>query len=87
MHSIDAEAVLERRDQPWAHVYLIRYGVVRMFRQTVGGKVAIHHFFSEGDIIWPVFGRSRTMRSTLCLKNSTPVMAWVADFAAFRSEI
>jgi len=87
MHSIDAEAVLERHDQPWAHVYLIQHGVVRMFRQTVSGKVAIHHFFSEGDIIWPVFGRSRTMRNTLCLKSSTRVTAWVADFAAFRSAI
>ncbi|MCL1486142.1 MAG: cyclic nucleotide-binding domain-containing protein [Marinobacter sp.] len=74
---------MEKHDRPWANVYLIQYGVVRMFRETASGKVAIHHFFSEGDIIWPVFGRSRTVRNTLCLNSSMPVTAWVADFAAF----
>ncbi|HEV8078011.1 MAG TPA: Crp/Fnr family transcriptional regulator, partial [Marinobacter sp.] len=87
VHKIDAETVLEKHDRPWTHVYLIQYGVVRMFRETASGKVAIHHFFSEGDIVWPVFGRSRTIRNTLCLNSSVPVTAWVADFAAFRSEV
>jgi CRP-like cAMP-binding protein len=87
VRKVDAETVMEKHDRPWANVYLIQHGVVRMFRETAGGKVAIHHFFSEGDIIWPVFGRSRTVRNTLCLSSSMPVTAWVADFAAFRSEV
>ena len=87
VRKIDAETVMEKHDRPWANVYLIQYGVVRMFRETASGKVAIHHFFSEGDIIWPVFGRSRTVRNTLCLNSSMPVTAWVADFPAFRSEV
>jgi CRP-like cAMP-binding protein len=87
VRKIDAETVMEKHDRPWANVYLIQHGVMRMFRETVGGKVAIHHFFSEGDIVWPVFGRSRTVRNTLCLSSSVPVTAWVADFAAFRSEV
>ena len=87
VRKIDAEAAMEKHDRPWANVYLIQHGVMRMFRETANGKVAIHHFFSEGDIVWPVFGRSRTVRNTLCLSSSVPVTAWVADFAAFRSEV
>ena len=87
LQRMDVETAMEKHDHPWAHVYLIQYGVVRMFRETASGKVAIHHFFSEGDIVWPVFGRSRTVRNTLCLNSTTPVTAWVADFPAFRSAV
>lgn len=84
---VDAETNLEKHDTPWANVYLIQYGILRLFREAPSGKVAVHHFFSEGDIVWPVFGRSRTVRNTLCLTSATPVTAWVADFSAFRSAI
>ena len=87
LHKMDAEIAMEEHDQPWANVYLIQQGVVRMFRETPGGKVAIHHFFAEGDIVWPVFGRARTVRNTLCLSSSTQVTAWIADFVAFRSAV
>ncbi|MAO14258.1 Crp/Fnr family transcriptional regulator [Marinobacter sp.] len=84
---IDAETPLEKHDRPWANVYLIQYGILRLFRESPTGKVAIHHFFTEGDLIWPVFGRSRTVRNTLCLTSVLPATVWVADFAAFRSAI
>ncbi len=84
---IDAETPLEKHDRPWANVYLIQYGVLRLFRESSAGKVAIHHFFTEGDLIWPVFGRSRTVRNTLCLTSVLPATVWVADFSAFRSAI
>lgn len=87
LHKMEPEHVMEEHDHPWSHVYLLQHGVVRMFRETSSGKVAIHHFFAEGDIIWPVFGRSRTVRNTLCLNSCTAVTAWVADFSAFRSAI
>jgi CRP-like cAMP-binding protein len=78
---------MEKHDRPWANVYLIQYGILRLFRESPTGKVAIHHFFTEGDLIWPVFGRSRTVRNTLCLTSVLPATVWVADFAAFRSAI
>ncbi|MDX1554289.1 MAG: Crp/Fnr family transcriptional regulator [Marinobacter sp.] len=84
---VDAETTLEKHDTPWANVYLIQYGILRLFREAPNGKVSVHHFFSEGDMVWPVFGRSRTVRNTLCLTSVTPVTAWVADFSAFRSAI
>ncbi len=84
---IDAETPLEKHDRPWANVYLIQYGILRLFRESPTGKIAIHHFFTEGDLIWPVFGRSRTVRNTLCLTSVLPATVWVADFAAFRSAI
>ncbi|PXX93684.1 Crp/Fnr family transcriptional regulator [Marinobacter vulgaris] len=84
---VDAETDMEKHDTPWANVYLIQYGIMRLFREAPSGKIAVHHFFSEGDMIWPVFGRSRTVRNTLCLTSVTPVTAWVADFSAFRSAI
>ncbi|WP_372964492.1 Crp/Fnr family transcriptional regulator [Marinobacter sp.] len=84
---IDAETPLEKHDRPWANVYLIQYGIVRLFRESSLGKVAIHHFFTEGDLIWPVFGRARTVRNTLCLTSVLPTTVWVADFSVFRSAI
>ncbi|MBW7471005.1 Crp/Fnr family transcriptional regulator [Marinobacter sp. M216] len=84
---IDAETILEKHDRPWGRVYLIQYGILRLFREAPSGKVAIHHFFSEGDMVWPVFGRTRTVRNTLCLTSVTPATLWVADFSRFRSTI
>lgn len=84
---MEPETTLEKHDTPWANVYLIQYGVMRLYRESPAGKVSIHHFFSEGDMVWPVFGRTRTVRNTLCLTSVTSVTAWVADFAAFRSAI
>ena len=87
LRRIDSETELEKHDNPWANVYLVQYGILRLFREAPNGKVSIHHFFSEGDIVWPVFGRTRTVRNTLCLSTVTPVTAWVADFSAFRSAV
>lgn len=84
---VEAEHKLERHDQPWGHVYLIQYGILRLFREAPNGQTAIHHFFAEGDMVWPVFGRSRTARNTLCLTSVTPATLWVADFSAFRSAL
>lgn len=84
---VDAEHPLERHDQPWSNVYLVQYGILRLFREAPSGKTAVHHFFSEGDLVWPVFGRSRTARNTLCLTSVTPATLWVADFTAFRSTL
>jgi len=84
---VDPETPLEKHDRPWANVYLVQYGILRLFRESPAGKVAVHHFFSEGDLIWPVFGRSRTVRNTLCLTSVLPATLWVANFAAFRSAI
>ncbi|WP_166268690.1 Crp/Fnr family transcriptional regulator [Marinobacter caseinilyticus] len=85
--AMDAETVLEKHERPWRQVYLVQHGVLRLFRESPAGKVAIHHFFTEGDMIWPVFGRSRTARNTLCLTPVTPCTLWVADFSTFRSTI
>ncbi len=82
-----AETALEKHQRPWANVYLIQHGVLRLFRESPTGKVSIHHFFTEGDMVWPVFGRSRTQRNTLCLSTVTACKLWVADFHAFRSII
>jgi len=84
---VTADTALERHDTPWANVYLIQHGVMRLFREAPSGKIAIHHFFTEGALIWPVFGRSRTVRNTLCLSAVTPCTLWVADFHAFRATI
>lgn len=84
---VDAETPLEIHDQPWRQVYLIQHGILRLFRESPTGKVAIHHFFTEGDLVWPVFGRSRTVRNTLCLTSVLPATLWVADFSAFRAAI
>ncbi|WP_323751775.1 Crp/Fnr family transcriptional regulator [Marinobacter sp.] len=87
LRRFDAETPLEKHDSPWSNVYLIQYGILRLFRESSTGKVAVHHFFTEGDLVWPVFGRTRTIRNTLCLTSVVPATLWVADFAAFRSAI
>ncbi|WP_144820378.1 Crp/Fnr family transcriptional regulator [Marinobacter piscensis] len=84
---VDVDAQLEQHDTPWANVYLIQYGILRLFREAPNGKVAVHHFFTEGDLVWPVFGRSRTVRNTLCLATVTPATVWAADFSQFRAAI
>jgi len=84
---IDAETPLEKHDQPWENVYLIQYGVMRLFRESPSGKIAIHHFFTEGDMVWPVFGRTRTVRNTLCLTAVTPCTVWTASFPDFRAAL
>ncbi|MGM0766499.1 MAG: Crp/Fnr family transcriptional regulator [Pseudomonadota bacterium] len=84
---VEAEHSLERHEQPWGNVYLVQYGILRLFREAPNGKTAIHHFFAEGDMVWPVFGRSRTARNTLCLTSVTPATLWVAEFSAFRSAL
>lgn len=81
---VDAETSLEKHDRPWTKVYLIQYGILRLFRESPAGKVSVHHFFTEGDLAWPVFGRTRTVRNTLCLTSVLPATLWVADFAEFR---
>ncbi|MEX1226062.1 MAG: Crp/Fnr family transcriptional regulator [Marinobacter sp.] len=85
--TLGPETILEKHQRPWLNVYLTQHGVLRLFRETVAGKVAIHHFFTEGDIIWPVFGRTRTVRNTLCLTSVTHCTLWVANFRAFRASI
>lgn len=84
---VEPETALEKHDRAWANVYLVQHGILRLFRESADGKVSIHHFFAEGDLVWPVFGRTRTVRNTLCLTSVTPVTVWVADFTAFRSAI
>src|SRR5690554_2273566 len=39
---VDTETQLEKHDTPWANVYLIQHGIVRLFRESPSGKVAIH---------------------------------------------
>lgn len=85
--TVAPETPLEKHQRPWVNVYLVQHGVLRFFRETTAGKVAIHHFFAEGDMIWPVFGRTRTARNTLCLTSVTHCTLWVADFRAFRESI
>ena len=45
--NVDAETALEKHERPWANVYLVRHGVVRLFRESFAGKIAIHHFFAD----------------------------------------
>ncbi|MCG8520312.1 MAG: Crp/Fnr family transcriptional regulator [Pseudomonadales bacterium] len=85
--TVDADTALERHQEAWSNVYLIQHGVTRLFREAPNGKISIHHFFAEGDLVWPVFGRSRTMRNTLCLSTVTHCTLWAADFQAFRATI
>lgn len=85
--TVTADQALERHDRPWQRVYLVQHGILRLFRESPQGKVAIHHFFAEGAIVWPVFGRSRTVRNTLCLSAVTPAKLWVADFRSFRDTL
>ncbi|MDX1456505.1 MAG: Crp/Fnr family transcriptional regulator [Marinobacter sp.] len=84
---VAADCALEQHRSPWANVYLIQHGVMRLFREAPSGKIAIHHFFTEGALVWPVFGRSRTVRNTLCLSAVTPCTLWVADFQSFRAAV
>ncbi|SFR57030.1 cAMP-binding domain of CRP or a regulatory subunit of cAMP-dependent protein kinases [Marinobacter daqiaonensis] len=84
---VEAEATLEAHDRPWGQVYLIQYGVMRLYREAPTGRIAIHHFFSEGDLVWPVFGRTRTKRNTLCLTAVTNCTVWTANFSAFRAAV
>lgn len=85
--AVDPDTDLEQQLKPWANAYLIQHGVLRLFRETPATKVSIHHFFTEGDLAWPVFGRTRTGRNTLCLSTVTHATLWVADFQAFRTTI
>lgn len=84
---VDPETTLEQHDSPWSHVYLIQHGVMRLYREAPSGRIAVHHFFSEGDLVWPVFGRTRTRRNTLCLTSVTHCTLWMASFPAFRSAV
>lgn len=84
---VDPETTLEQHDTPWRQVYLIQHGVMRLYREAPSGRIAVHHFFSEGDLVWPVFGRSRTKRNTLCLTSVTHCTLWTASFPAFRSAV
>ena len=85
--TVEADTAMERHEHRWANVYLVQYGILRLFRESPTGRVAIHHFFTEGDTVWPVFGRTRTQRNTLCLSAVTPATIWVADFTAFRDAV
>ncbi|MDX1755992.1 MAG: Crp/Fnr family transcriptional regulator [Marinobacter sp.] len=84
---VAADCALEQHRRPWANVYLLQHGVMRLFREAPSGKHAIHHFFTEGALIWPVFGRSRTVRNTLCLSAVTACTLWQAEFQVFRDSI
>ena len=55
--SYGAEVNLETRNRTWQRIYLVEYGVARLYRKNDEGRVSIHHFFDEGSAIWPVFAR------------------------------
>lgn len=44
---LEPETTLEVHDSPWSQVYLIQYGVMRLYREAPSGRIAVHHFFSE----------------------------------------
>lgn len=75
---------LEASGEAWKNVYVLEQGIARLYRQSPEGKVCIHHFFREGDMMWPVFARSRSTRNTLCLASVEPCSLWVAPFDLFR---
>ncbi|WP_111497382.1 MULTISPECIES: Crp/Fnr family transcriptional regulator [Marinobacter] len=79
-----AEVNLENRGSTWKKIYLVEYGIARLYRKNDEGRVSIHHFFEEGSAIWPVFARTRSERNTLCLTTVTPCTVWEADFLPFR---
>ncbi len=83
----EPETTLEVHDSPWKQVYLIQHGVARLYREAPSGRIAVHHFFAEGDLVWPVFGRTRTPRNTLCLTTVTHCTLWTASFSAFRAAV
>lgn len=85
--SYGAEVNLETRNRTWQRIYLVEYGVARLYRKNDEGRVSIHHFFDEGSAIWPVFARTRSERNTLCLTTVTPCTVWEADFRPFRELI
>ncbi len=75
---------LEKSGQAWKNVYVLEEGIARLYRQGTGGKVCIHHFFREGDVMWPVFARSRSPRNTLCMAAVENCILWSAPFDTFR---
>lgn len=79
-----AEVNLEKNDRTWQRIYLVEYGIARLYRKNSAGRTSIHHFFDEGSAIWPVFARTRSERNTLCLTTVTPCTVWEADFKPFR---
>ena len=64
-----SEVTLEKHNRAWQRIYLVEFGVARLYRQSPDKRVSIHHFFDEGCAIWPVFARTRSERNTLCLTN------------------
>lgn len=79
-----SEVTLEKHNRAWQRIYLVEFGVARLYRQSPDKRVSIHHFFDEGCAIWPVFARTRSERNTLCLTTVTPCTVWEADFFPFR---
>lgn len=84
---VEPEAALEAQGCPGQNVYMVQYGVLRLGRETLAGKMAIHHFFSEGDLVCPVFGRNRALRNRFHLVSVTPATLWVADFSCFKAAV
>ena len=72
LRRVDPETALEKHDKPWANVYLIQYGILRLFREAPSGKVSVHHFWvadfsafrsaiqSHGEGLWPQFALALT---------------------------
>lgn len=81
---VDAGTVLVEEGQPWSTVFFVQYGILKLFRQAPGGRIATHQFFTEGAVVWPLFVGSRSSRNTLYLDAATSGQVWAADFLSFR---
>ena len=84
---VEPEAALEAQGRPGQNVYMVQYGVLRLGREAPAGRMTIYHFFSEGDLVCPVFGRNGTLANTFHLVSVTPATLWVADFSCFKAAV
>ncbi len=77
-------ADLERAGQPWQHVYIVERGVLKLHQQGADGRTCIHHFFTEGDIVWPAVQAGRSAHNPFSLGVVRRCRLARAPFAAVR---
>jgi len=75
---------LERSGRPWQHVYIVERGVLKLYQQGTDGRSCIHHFFRDGDLVWPAVHVSRSPHNSFALGVVRRCRVARAPFAAVR---
>ena len=86
-HMFEKDVVLLNQGDPWAKVYFVEQGIVRLFFNTPDGREFNKNFFAEGNFFWPATPATSLHPSLFSIATLEMSYLWVADYVLFRKQL